>query len=225
MTVHEFKDSKLSKRLKWAKHGTFLAVGTGQWGKTVTMNALAAEAPFRGRNVVLINYSKDFVKKGYPSNYRAEKWPGKIADLYKIIKPGEDFIILDDAIFMASSRDTQTKENKEIQKFMTILSHNDLFAGISIQNTSLLDFSMMQSQDVHVLHKFMDPVALQFERPSMKLKQTVANAMLVHYWKRYPDVNAKSWTWCSSKPEMVQFHIPWWWQSTMSKAFRGVIPK
>jgi|GEM_PF-6028632 len=219
-----FEDSRLYRRLKYAKHGTFLIPGTGQWGKTVAENSLANERLFDDRKIVLVNYDPAFVRKYYPSRYRAVKWPKELKDIVKLLNPGEDFVILDDAIFLAGARDTQTHENKDLQKLMTIISHHELFLGVTIQNTSLLDFSMIQAQDVFMLHKHMDPLSLEFERPAMKMRQITANMMFNRYWRKYPNIHPKAWTWSSTTNEMFALKMPSWWDWHMSKAFMGVIP-
>jgi len=219
-----FEDSKLHRRLRRVRHGAILVIGTGQWGKTVAINSLVQEDVLADRNVVLINYDDDFVKEIYPDRYRGERWPEDLRDLTKILRAGKDFIIIDDAIFLAGSRDSQTRENKDLQKVMTILSHNDLFAAVTIQNTSLLDIGMMQSQDVHILHKHMDPLSMEFERPMMRIRQATANLMLGHYRRKFTDVHPKAFSWCSSTSEMIVTTIPHWWEKSMSKAFRGKVP-
>jgi hypothetical protein len=220
----EFQDSKLYRRLKYAKHGVFLLVGTGQWGKTVALNSLAQEPLFDDRNIVMINYNPQFVWTLYPERYRAVRWPKKIEDIVQHVHHSKDFIIIDDAVFLAGARDHGTGENKDLQKLMSIASHHELFVGVTIQNTSMLDFMMLQAQDAYVMHKHMDPLSLEFERPELKMRQITANIMLSNYWQKFPDVHPKAFTWCSSTSEMIATKMPTWWKPAMSKAFQGMVP-
>jgi len=219
-----FSLSKMYRRLKYALHAVFLLVGTGQWGKTVSLNSLAQEPIFKDRNIVLVNYHPRFVYALYPPRYRAIKWPKEIEDIVDLLEPGKDFLIIDDAVFLAGARDHSTGENRDLQKLMSIASHHELFIGVTIQNTSMLDFLMLQAQDIHVLHKEMDALSLEFERPQIKMRQATANIMLGQYRKRFPDVHPKAWTWNSSTSEMISFGMPSWWKPEMSKAFKGRMP-
>lgn len=220
-----FKKSALYRRLRSVKHGMICAVGTGQHGKTVSVHSLIDSGVFGGRNVALVNYSPGFVDKyPYPGNYRAVKWPKDLKDLLKVVEPSKDVLVLDDAIFLAGARDSTTKDNKNLQKIMTIISHQEIFVVLTIQNTSLIDIGMMQSQDVYMLHKFMDTTALALERPHAQLNQIIANSLLAQYKARYPSVHPKSWAYCSATHEMISFSLPPWWVDAMSKPFYGVIP-
>ena len=147
----DFESSKLHKRLRGAKHGVFVWVGTGQWGKTVGVNTLANQDLFADRQIVLVNYPPDFVDSNYPDNYRAEQWPEDINDILKVFRPSRDFIIIDDAAWLVGARDHSSKGNKMIQKLLTISSHQELFFALTIQNTSMMDLSVFQSQDVYML--------------------------------------------------------------------------
>ena len=71
-----FQESDLYRRLRAAKHGVILVLGTGQWGKTVTVHSLIASGVFGDRNIALVNYPTDFVEShAYPKNYRSVSWP------------------------------------------------------------------------------------------------------------------------------------------------------
>lgn len=221
----EFEDSKLYQLLRYAKHGIFVWIGTGQHGKTVGVNVFANHPLFADRQIVLINYPPEFVDDNYPSNYRAEYWPDSIDDVVDILRPSRDFVIIDDAAWLVGSRDSGTRENKDIQKLMTIASHHELFVAVTIQNTSMMDISMFQSQDVYMMHKHMDPIALEFERPMTKTRQIVANVMLQDYRYKYPKIHPKAFTYCSTTWEMLQMPMPDWWTSKHSKPYYGRIPR
>ena len=225
MARKPFTKSSLYQRLRAVRHGVIIVIGTGQWGKTVSVHSLIHSGAFPGRNVALVNYPPSFVKKhSYPDNYRAVKWPEDLTELPWVIRPSEDVVVLDDAIFLAGARDSTTRENKAMQKLMTIASHHELFIILTIQNSSLLDIGMMQSQDVYMLHKNMDTLSLQWERPEIINRQVVANSMLSRYMRDYPQVHPKAWTYSSTTHEMLSFPLPPWWQPPMSKPFYGVVP-
>lgn len=221
-----FQNSELYRRLRSADHGVIIVLGTGQWGKTVTVHSMIESGCFPGRDVALVNYPKAFVKKHkYPANYRAVQWPEELTGILSVIHPSRDVVVIDDAIFLAASRDSQTKENKGLQKMMTIASHHELFFILTIQNSSMLDISMFQSQDVYMIHKHMDIVALQNERDQQKVTQTVANIFLERKMRKFRNkVNPKAWGYCSTTKEMINFEIPHWWHPEMSKPFHGVVP-
>lgn len=220
----DFESSKLYRRLRGAKHGVFVWVGTGQWGKTVGANTLANQDVFADREVVLVNYPPDFVETHYPDNYRAEQWPEDIGDILKVFRPSKDFIIIDDAAWLVGARDHSTRGNRMIQKLLTISSHQELFFTLTIQNTSMMDLSVFQSQDLFMLHKHMDEISLSFERGVTLTRQTVANLILRKDWIEYPEVPPKAWTYCSTTWEEFWLDMPGWWTERHSKPYYGRIP-
>ena len=223
--MKSIEQSELWRRLRSAKHGVIIVLGTGQWGKTVTVHSLIAGGTFPGRNVALVNYPPSFVANhSYPSNYRAVQWPDDLNEIMDVIHPSCDVVVVDDAIFLAGARDSSTRGNKGLQKMMTIASHNELFFLITIQNSSMLDISMFQSQDVYMIHKHMDLVALQNERDQQMISQTVANILLSRKMGQHKNINPKSWAYCSTTKEMLCFDLPPWWEKNMSKPFKGMIP-
>lgn len=220
-----FEASELYGRISRAEHGMIAAVGTGQHGKTATVHSLIDSGVFGNRNVAMVNYSPEFLAAHtFPDTYRAITWPEDLTDLLDIVEPSKDVLVVDDAIFLVGARDSATKGNKAMQKVMTIISHQELFVVLTIQNTSLMDISMMQSQDVYMLHKFMDTTALALERDQSQINQIIANALLARYKAEYPQYHPKSWAYCSATHEMISFALPSWWQDEMSKPFYGVIP-
>lgn len=220
-----FSDTKICRRLMSVKHGVIVFLGTGQWGKTVSMHALLGTEPFRDRSVALINYPSKFVKGNYPDRYRSVKWPEELEDIPELIHPSQDVVAIDDAAWLVGARDSSTRGNKDLQKLMTIASHHELFFFLTIQNTSMMDISMMQSQDIYFFHKRMDPLSMEYERPSIKTRQVVANAMLSEYSLANKDRHPKGWTFCSTTWEMLYNTPPTWWQPKLSKPYYGVIPK
>ena len=220
-----FTESKIYKRLQYARHGIVGVSGTGQWGKTVFVNSLLQEPPFNRRNIVLFGYDPKYVDKNYPDRFRAEEWPEDLEDLPDVLHPSRDAAVLDDAIFRVGARDHATRENRSTQKFATIASHHEMFILLTIQNTSLLDISMMQAQDLYMFHKHMDPVALAFERPMFRNKQLIANVHLAKYRREFPEIHPKAWTYCSTTYEMLSAGLPWYWKPEMSKPYYGRIPK
>lgn len=220
------QESELFRRLSTAKHGVIVVIGTGQWGKTATVHSLIQSGAFPDRNVVLVNYSKTFVAQhSYPDSYRALTWPEDISEIMEVIRPSRDVVVVDDAIFVAGARDSSTRENKGLQKMMTIASHNELFFLLTIQNTSMLDISMFQSQDVYMIHKHMDLIAIQNERNNQVIAQTIANIYLERHMSKYKGkVHPKSWGYCSTTKEMIAFDLPPWWEPAMSKPFYGRVP-
>jgi hypothetical protein len=221
----DFSQSRLCKRLASVRHGVLLFIGTGQHGKTVTMHAILNTAPFKGRNIALINYPPDFVNENYPSHYRAVRWPDNLEDIPKVIHPSRDIVAIDDAAWLVAARDHSTMANKNIQKLLTIASHHELFFALTIQNSSMMDFSIVQSQDTYIIHKQMDAMSLEFERPEVKTRQVIANAALDNIRRANPSKHPKGWSYCSTTWEMLYNQLPSWWQPKLSKPFYGVIPK
>lgn len=222
MTI--FEDTGLYGRLKYAKHGVIVAVGTGQKGKTVLLNALANNTVFRYRDIALVNYPPEFVNEEYPPWYRAVKWDGDVDEFPKLFRPGKDIIIIDDAAWLVGARDHATKENKAIQKLITIASHYDLFIFVSIQSMAMLDIAMLMSQDVIILHKEMDLTSLRFERDEFQSQQGLANKILAKYFEENPGTHPKAVTYCSTTWETFVNGVPPFWKPEMSKPFRGRIP-
>ncbi len=217
-------DSKLYRQLQYAKHGVFILVGTGQHGKTVTMHSLLNSPIMNDRDVALLNYPPSFVKRNLPDRYRSVKWPESIYDVPNRVHAGKDVLAIDDAIFFAGARSHATRMNKDIQQFLTISSHHELFIIICIQNLSLLDFSLIQSQYVYLIHKKMDIMSVAFERPETRRKQIIANAQIDHAIKSYPDLHPKGWSYCSTTWEIIHNDLPEYWKPELSKPFFGVIP-
>lgn len=220
----KFEDTNICRRLSSVRHGVIVLVGTGQHGKTVSMHALLASDPLKDRDVAMVNYPKRFISGNFPSRYRAVKWPTTLDDFPKLVHPSRDVVAIDDAAWMVGARDHATRDNKDLQKLLTIASHHELFFVLTIQNTSMLDILMMQSQDLYLLHKHMDPLSLEYERPVIKTRQVVANAMLSEYSRAYPDKHSKGWIYCSTTWEMIYNDLPPWWQPKLSKPYYGVIP-
>lgn len=218
-------NSVLYRRLRYAKHGVIIFVGTGQHGKTVSMHAMLNSPLFRQRNKAMVNYPKKFVKDYLPPEYRACEWPDDLQDFPKIFNPSKDCVVIDDAVFFAGARDHATKSNKGIQKMLTIASHNELFFFITIQSMGLLDFSLMQSQDVFIVHKKMDVMSLQFERPELRRKQLIANLRLDNAHADYPELHPKGFSYCSTTYELIYNTLPSYWAPRLSKPFYGVVPQ
>lgn len=219
-----WEQTALYHKLRYADHGVIALVGTGQWGKTVAANTLVNIPPLNKRNVVLLNYPDEFVESHYPSRYRSVHWPDDLSEVPNLIHAGKDVVILDDSAFFAGARDSGTRHNKDIQKFMTISSHHELFFIVTIQNLSLLDISMMQSQDLIFLYKHMDGASISFERDGFTMDRIIANSLLEAYWKEYPEINPKAWTYYAAAGEMLKLDPPPWWTSEHSKPYKGVIP-
>lgn len=220
-----FQNSAIYKALSRARHGVIITIGTGQWGKTVATHSVIESGVFGNRNVALVNYPPAFLKNyAYPSKYRAVKWPSTLEEVPKILRPSSDVVVFDDAVFLMGARDHASRENKAIQKLTTIASHHELFIMITIQNASLLDIGLMQSQDVYLLHKKMDVLSLQYERPELKTRQIIANSLISRYMTSFRTVHPKAWTYCSTTHEMLAMDMPPWWHPAMSKPFYGVIP-
>lgn len=224
--MNEFTNSELYRRLRSVRHGVIIVLGTGQWGKTVTVHSLIETGVFPGRNVALVNYPPHFVDKyPYPPNYRAVEWPAELTNISKVIHPSKDVVVIDDAIFFAGARDSTSRDNKSLQKMMTIASHHELFFILTIQNSRMLDISMLQSQDVYFIHKNMDITALKHERPEQITSQVVANCILSKYMRHYrKSVHPKSWAYCSTTTDIISFPLPKWWDPDMSKPYYGVVP-
>lgn len=223
MTV-VWEQSRLFQRLRHARHGVILLVGTGQQGKTVAANTLVNIPPLRDRDVALVNYPEKFVREHYPTRYRAVRWPEEISEIPKVIRHSRDVVVIDDAAWLTGARDSATRENRDIQKIVTVASHMELFIIVTIQSTSLLDIAMMQSQEVVMLHKQMDPVALTFEREEFRPQQVLANFAIAHAVRVNPGVHPKAWTWCSTTCEMLRLAPPPWWEPAMSKPYMTSLP-
>lgn len=219
-----FSETKIFRRLSSVKHGVIVLLGTGQHGKTVSMHALLASEPLRDRNVAMINYPKGFVAGNFPSRYRSVRWPEELDDFPRLIHPSRDVVAIDDAAWLVGARDHATSSNKDLQKLLTIASHHELFFVLTIQNSSMLDILMMQSQDIYLFHKHMDPLSLEYERPMIKTRQVVANTMLSEYSRAYPELHPKGWLYCTTTWEMVYNEPPDWWQPKLSKPYYGVLP-
>ncbi len=218
------ENSRLYRRLRYAKHGVIIFVGTGQWGKTVSMHALLNSPLFASRSKAMVNYPKKFVTDYLPPEYRACRWPEDLQDFPKIFKPSRDCVVIDDAVFFAGARDHATKGNKDVQKMLTIASHNELFFFLTIQSMGLLDFSLLQSQDVYIFHKNMDVLSMQFERPEFRSKQLIANLRLDSARDEYPELEPKGFSYCSTTYELIYNSLPSYWSPRLSKPFYGVVP-
>lgn len=219
-----WEQSQLYRRLRSSRHGVILLIGTGQQGKTVAANTLANLPPLASRTVALVNYPADFVKTHYPARYRAVRWPDDISAIPKLLRHSRDLVLIDDAAWLTSARDSSTRANRDIQKLITVSSHMELYIVVTIQSTSLLDISMMQSQDVIMLHKRMDPVALEFERPEFLARQALANSEILRARRASPKVPPKAWTWCSTTCELLRLAPPPWWEPIMSKPYMCSLP-
>lgn len=219
-----WEQSRLYQRLESARHGVILLIGTGQMGKTVAANTLANLPPLCDRDVALVNYPKEFVRDHYPKRYRAIRWPEEITDIPRIIHHSRDVVLIDDAAWLTGARDSATRENRDIQKVVTVASHMEIFIIVTIQSTSLLDIAMMQSQEVIMLHKQMDGVALSFEREEFRAQQVLANQTISQMRRAHPEVHPKSWTWCSTTCEMLRLTPPPWWEPIMSKPYMNTLP-
>ena len=217
-------DSRLYWRIAEAKHGVIILSGTGQHGKTVTMHALL-NACFPDRNKAMVNYPAHFVDEYLPDDYRAVEWPEDLQDFPDLFHASRDVVVIDDAAFFAGARDHASRSNKAIQKVLTIASHHELFFILTIQNMGLLDLALLQSQDVYMIHKKMDLLGLQIERPQIQLKQVIANMRIDSAIREYPDMHPKGWSYVSSPTyELLYNRLPEYWTPELSKPFKGVIP-
>lgn len=220
-----WKQSRLYGMLKDVLHAVILLLGSGQHGKTVAVLSLLSEPPFKDRDVVLVNYDPEFVKRYYPQpRFRALKWPENLKELKDLVRPGKDILFFDDAAFLMAARDAGTRENKDIQKVLTVLSHMELIGIIAVQSMAICDASVVQSQDVYPIHKHMDPLALSFERSQIMPYQATAELMLRKYRKTYPEVHPKAWSWSSRTNEMLISNIPDYYVPEMSKPFKEAQP-
>jgi hypothetical protein len=219
-----FEETRLYATLRYAKHGIVIAVGTGQEGKTVLLNAIANNHIFRRRKIALVNYDPALVARDFPPHYRAIQWPDEIEDVPRLIYAGIDILIIDDAAFLIGARDHATRENKNIQKLITIASHYGIFIFISIQSLAMLDIGTLMSQGVVILNKMMDTTALKFERPEFQGHQAIANVKILRFRRSHPDVHPKAVTYCTTSWETFTNSVPEWWHIGLSLAQRGRIP-
>ena len=219
-----FGASKLGKRLREALHGMFLVLGSGQHGKTVSINALFNEDHFIDRDVALVNYDPEFVKRIYPKRYRAVEWPDDPKKVKDLFSPSEDCVIIDDAAFLVSARDSATRESKDLQKLFTIVSHMELYVAVVLQSMALGDISIVQSQDLYLLHKHMDIMALSFERSQILPYQAMAELMITKYQSAHPEIHPKAWTYSGKTQEILISELPPFWTPEHSKPFKYSAP-
>jgi len=222
----DIMELEISTILADKPHAVLLNLGTGQQGKSVFAHR-QCELYWPDRDVVMVNMPPEaFDRLKWPNHYRSLTMPKKLHDIEerRLIRPSRDVLIVDDAIFSAAARRSQSSDNVQLQQFLTIISHWELPIIYTVQNTSLLDISSWQSQDQYWFHKFMDPTALVQEREDYQMRQSMANMMLHIYREEGYDRHPKSYTWCSTTGEMLSTDPVRWWTPKHSKPLMGVIP-
>ena len=166
-------ESDFLRDLDRMRHGIVLIVGSGKTYKTGTYVQFYEHCPTLRRR------RKSFVGMSDVSHIPAELNAHPCASMFDIAVG--DNGIMDDLAIWFPSRD----KNIGLQRVMGTISHQDKLIFGTCQNTSNVDLALFRDQRCIIIHKWMDPHGIVFERSDLQTYQNIANRKIKEASKRY----------------------------------------
>ncbi|MDY0237013.1 MAG: hypothetical protein RBR71_13390 [Gudongella sp.] len=193
------KDSLTLHALNGMDYGSVPFIGTGKTFKTGTMFSIIEKCPdLYSRPKAFYNYPDVSI---FPADYQAYA-----VDSLDDIIPGS-ILIGEDANRIWPSR--QTKDST-LQRFMGVISHKDILAMFTLQNTSNVDQCIFRDQRVVNIHKPTDLISLAYERDEFRPYCQLASDLI----PRYAEASAVDWHYVSFVPVFSEILImdpaPWY---------------
>lgn len=206
---------------------TVIAIrGTGRSGKTALGYYLLGKAKEQNQNCFIIGGNSS----------KIPDWitfvPGNDVKQIDHIYSGKRIVLVDDigAMGLTARRHSKTK-SKELQEFMTVISHKNITVIISIQNLRMLDVKgLLVAQSSQIIHKYSDYFSMTWERDRMRHELEHAQAFLewilrnYHELPRFNDSEHQAKGLCYSINVAKPFYnpLPSFYSDNISKSFKEV---
>jgi len=160
ISLSDYKKSSVLTALDGYSYGSVPFIGKGKSFKTGTMYSIIEACPDL--------YSRPKAFYDFPSvNIFPEDYQAYSVSSFDDIVPGS-IAIFEDANRLFASRDGKSKANMCLQKFMGVISHKDILAMFTIQNTANVDQCIFRDQEVVNIHKMSDQIGLAYERDEFR---------------------------------------------------------
>jgi len=162
-----WSDSPTLRFLDSMNYGVVAILGSGKTFKSGTMYTILNEVPsLKKRNKAFLKFSGlEYFPPGYGHN---------VTD-YWDVEPGS-ILIIEDANRLFPSR--QSSKAPDLQEFIGIISHKDILIFLTTQNTANVDMAFFRDQDNLLIHKYMNPLSIAYEREEITSYCQDANRMI-----------------------------------------------
>jgi len=149
---------------------------------------------------------------GY-SAAKLPKWIRKAKNIDEI--PNDSVVLIDEAAILFFSRESMTSMNKMLSKLMAIARHKNLSMILISQSSAMIEVNVLRLADVLVLK---EPSMLQarFERKAL---QDIFRATK-KIFKQLTDPTRYFYVYSDEFEGLVQYKLPYFWNDSISRAFR-----
>lgn len=145
-------------------------VGSINSGKTALLFRLAEFLHFNSERPVVVFGGSSRIGSLLPV------WISQVSDIKKI--PAGAHILVDESTQQFFSRQSFSKENVELSKFLAVVRHHDCSMYITTQLLSLLDLSSFRFGALNFWVKRISSFSLRFERPEVASNLKAVVSML-----------------------------------------------
>lgn len=148
-------------------YGVVCILGSGKTFKSGTMYTILDEVPsLKKRPKAFLKFSGlEYFPKDYGHN---------VTD-YWDVEPGS-ILIIEDANRLFPSR--SSSKTPDIQEFIGLISHKDILIFLTTQCTANVDMAFFRDQENLIIHKYMSPLSIAYERPECASFCQDANRMI-----------------------------------------------
>lgn len=155
-------------------------------------------------------------RRCYGIGYDAAKlprWIKKVRNIEDI--PNDSVVLIDEAAIMFFSREAMTSMNKMLTKLMVIARHKNLSMALITQSSALIEINVLRLADVLL---FKEPSLLQarFERKAL---QDIFKTVTRTFRKLYDRVS-HFYVYSDEFEGLVRYGLPYFWNDSISRAFR-----
>lgn len=149
-------------------HGIVSILGSGKTFKSGTLYSLLDYCPdLRSRPIAFYRFPNVSELFPYENQYSVD-------DLDDV-EP-DSICIIEDANRIFPSR--SSARTSDLQEWMGIISHKDILVMLTVQNSSNTDLAFFRDQDIVLIHKKMNPLAIKNEREDLQMLCQRANILI-----------------------------------------------
>jgi len=167
------QNEKIRKEAYEILEGTGIIIirGEGRTGKTALALDLIEKTD---KKLYLFTDGRDTIKGSISNKYKI------FSDLEKLNKITDGIVLIDDiAVLGITGRSALSKEARQFQQYLSVISHKDLSIITTIQSMSIFDVKgILVSQKTKILCKYSSEGNLRYERDEYKAKLRRINCYL-----------------------------------------------
>lgn len=197
--------------LEGLQTGVIIYWGTGRSGKTGKLWADLDDYLWK-HPVAFFRYPKELLDP-LGNRYRSVK-------TIQEIHPG-DIAVFDDAALYLMARNWGSGESKNFVQWLSIISHKDILAELSVQSLRLLDVLVFEPQSVTLVQKFVDWEAIPLERPEYQAKALIGNLAITQEATRTGE-DIRRLSYVHRFGGVTRNYLVPWWSDKYSKPYREV---